>query len=433
MKSVALLTNFTSSDSAYSLNRVVQDQIKMLVTHGYTPTVIVADSPTWDNPPENYGLEGVTIKRIPNVPVSNEVKTDETFDEDVNKLIQSLEEALQGVDVVLTHDIIYQPAALKHNIAARIIAQDHPNILWLHWIHSATSPYTLINLRQFFKDEYINLVQAKFPNSFYIYFNDYSIPRIANNFNVDENNVKIVHHPTDIFRFFRFDQDVEDFIRKNKILEADGICIYPCRLDRGKQVEVSVKVMASLKKLGKSVRMIVVDFHSTGGDKITYRQDIKNIAIDWGLNEQELLFTSEFKPEWEYQVPYEKVSQLMILQNIMVMPSRSESYSLVTQEAAFSYSVGVLNQDFPAFRDIFGKGPYYRKFSSNIDKTSDLDGETNTKYADEKGYFTDIAKQLLYELENNRVLTWNIKLRKERNLDYVFEKELEPLFFGEVK
>lgn len=430
-KRVAIFTTFTSADSAYSLNRVVQDQIKMLVTHGYEPTVIVADSSTWDNPPENYGLPGVTIKKIPNVPVSNEVKSDETFDADVLALKESLEEILKDVDVILTHDIVYQPAALKHNLAARKVAKENPEKLWLHWIHSATSPYNLIGLRQHFTDEYINLIQEKFPNSFYIFFNDYSKPRVAANFNVSEEDVKIIHHPTDYCRFFRFEPFIEEMVEKYKLLSADAICVYPARLDRGKQVEVAVKVMASLKKLGNSVRMIVVDFHSTGGDKVTYRQELKDTGIDWGLNEQELIFTSEVRPEWEYQAPQDVVNQLMIMQNVMVMPSRSESYSLVTQEAALSFSVGVLNQDFPPFRDIFGVGPFYKKFSSNLDILTGLDGDTTTKYNNERAYFEDIAGSVNYELKNNRVLTWNIKLRKERNLDYVFRNELEPLLSWE--
>jgi len=427
VKRVAILTNFNSCDQAYSLNRVVQDQIKMLTKAGYEPIVIVAKASLWDNPPENYGLPGVELRYVPNVPVSNEVKTDETFDQDVISLRSAIAEALEGVDVVLTHDIIYQPAALKHNVASRMIAKEKPNLLWLHWIHSATSPYTLINLRDYFKDEYLNVLQTPFPNSFYIFFNDYSIPRIAKNFGVGEEDVKVVHHPTDYCRFFRFSPALEEIVDDKKMLFADAICVFPARLDRGKQVEMAIKIMASLKKLGRSVKMIVVDFHSTGGDKVTYREELKHIGIDWGLNEDELLFTSDLRPEWKYEVPQEIVSQLQVMANVFVMPSKSESYSLVTQEAALAFSVGVLNSDFPPFRDIFGSGPFYQQFSSNIDALTGQDGETTTKYENEKGYMEDIARKINYELSFNRVLTWNMRLRKERNLEAIFRNELEPL------
>ena len=43
MKTVAILTNFSSYSEAYSLNRVVMNQIRMLVDNGYKPIVIVGE------------------------------------------------------------------------------------------------------------------------------------------------------------------------------------------------------------------------------------------------------------------------------------------------------------------------------------------------------------------------------------------------------
>lgn len=436
-KKVAIFTNFSSADPAYSLNRVVQDQIKMLLHNGYEDvTVLVADG---FEPVDMY--EHVKLAYLPNVPCHNEVKKDDSFDDDIEYLYQSLKTALKDIDIVLTHDIVYQPACLKHNFAARKFAQENTKVKWLHWIHSATSPYTLQSLMGIFEDKYLELVRKEFPNSFYIYFNHYSIPRIANNFGVPEENVKIVHHPLDVCGFFGVSQKVAKFVEDKKLLNADAICIYPCRLDRGKQVEVAIKTMAMLKEFDMQVRMIVVDFHSTGGDKLTYRDELKEIGIDWGLNPIELSFTSEFDPEWSAQVPHQVVRELMMFQNVMIMPSVSESYSLVTQEAASLGCVVVLNQDFPPFRDIFGPHAIYRKYSSNIDVQNGMDGNTNTLYGPnnasnderkyhEKMYHKDTAGMIAKRLKINDSFVLRGKILKERNLDTVFKAELEPLFFN---
>jgi hypothetical protein len=47
-----------------------------------------------------------------------------------------------------------------------------------------------------------------------------------------------------------------------------------------------LRTAAALKRQGRSVRAICLDFHSTGGDKVTYRNWLKGLAIDLGLNEQ---------------------------------------------------------------------------------------------------------------------------------------------------
>ena len=437
-KKVCIFTQFSDISQAYSLNRIVQDQLKMLLRHQYKPTVIVAES---FEPEGLYADKNVTIKKIPLVPVHNEVKKDETFDEDVENIFNSLMDILKGFDIVITHDIVYQPAALKHNVAARRVAEKLPDLRWLHWIHSATSPAVLTNLRPYFGDQYIQTITRPFPNSLYVFFNYYSVPRIAQNFKVPEDMVAVVHHPSDLQEVYGLTDEVYKFVLQKKIYEADAIDVYPIRLDRGKQVEYVIKTMAMLKDFGLSVKVIIVDFHSTGGDKLKYRDDLKNIAIDYGLQQDELLWTSEYNPFWEIEVPHEDVMGLMRMSNVFIMPSVSESYSLIVQEAGLNKCVVVLNQDFPPFRDIFGPNAIFRKYSSNIDVMTGMDGFTKTKYGGdnvsdderpnlEKNYHRGTAGKIAFRLKHDTNLAMSIFLRKYRNLDYIFEHEFEPLFYG---
>lgn len=437
MKKVVIFTTFSDIAEAYSLNRVVQNQLKMLLDHDYEPSLIVAESFI---PKGIYEDPRITIKKIPLVPVHNEIKKDPTFDDDVNKLAVALEEVLKDADVVLTHDIIYQNAALKHNFASRKIADKFPKLRWLHWIHSATSPVTLANLRNYFSEEYLQLVSKPFPNSYYVFFNHYSIPRIADNFGVSEDVVRVVHHPSDLSEVYGLTPEVYELARKKKIFSADAICVYPIRLDRGKQVEYVIKTMACLKEFDLKVRVIIADFHSTGGDKVTYRDELKAMAIDWGLNDEEIIWTSEALDEWKVELDHKHVMALMRLSNVFIMASVSESYSLITQEAGLNKVVAVLNFDFPPFRDIFGPNAIYRKYSSNIDIMNGRDGNTNTRYGPgnvsdeerksyEHKYHIDTAGQISAKLLSYKDLALSSFLRKYRNLDYIFKHELEPLLF----
>lgn len=424
MKQVAILTTFSSYSEAYSLNRVVMNQIRMLLDGGYKPTVIVGQH---FEPVFEYADPRVVIARIPDVPVYNEVKSDATFDQDVGALERELSSILDKIDVVLTHDIVYQPACVKHLVAAKRIAKRRPELRWLHWIHSATSPYTLKNLRPLFVDEYAKIIGEKFPNSFYIFFNHYSIPRIANNFKVDDQDVKIVHHPTDIKAFYKIEDDSWEVVKRNDILSADVIAVYPIRLDRGKQVEKVIKSIAAFKQLDKSVRLIIGDFHSTGGDKVDYRNECKEVAKEWGLNDNELIWLSEQKSDWNVEVPYKNIADFFRISNVFVMASTSESYSLITQEAGLSGVVMTVNRDFPPFRDVFGWPAHQIPFSSNIDALTGLDGDTTTEINNEPQFYLDIARVMNYDLENERSVYLKTFLRKYRNLDYVFKHELEPL------
>lgn len=416
----------------------------MLLLNGYEPTVIVHET---FKPEGIYAHPRVKLEYIPNVPCHNEVKKDESFDEDVQAIETRLMEILKDQDVVITHDIIYQNACLKHNFASRRVAKKLPNIKWLHWIHSATSPLLLNMVRPIFQDEYVKLIQTPFPNAKYVYPNNYAVPAVAENFSINIEDVKVVHHPTDIAGFFNFPQELEELVYDKKLLEADAITVYPARLDRGKQVEYVIKTMAMLKEFDLTVRVIIADFHSTGGDKLAYRDDLKQIAIDYGLSENELIFLSEQREEWLYELPQNLIGNLQLLANVFIMPSVSETYSLTTQEAALTKQVVVLNQDFPPFRAIYGENAIYRKFSSGFDVLADLgeavkpDSWTGTKYGAsnlpeearkqaEKDYHKTTAGMISARLKHPE-LALSTFLRKNRNLQAVFKKEMEPLFYSD--
>ena len=430
MKKICLLSTFTNFDSTYSLCIVAAEQIRMLVANGYEPVVIVKEGFRAE---DVFAFKEVTLRYIPVVPSSNYIgeAVDETFKEDVKKLKDAVIKNLQDVDIVFTHDLIYQPESLKLNFACRQAIEEDEHIKkikWLHWIHSATSPQTLgKELQQ--NDAYFDIVSKRFPNSFVVFPNAYSIPRVARNFGVEEDQVKVVHHSTNLPGYCQWDGLMTKLVMDKNMLTADAIAVYPIRLDRGKQVEIVIKIMAQLKKLNYTVRVIIVDFHSTGGDKVTYREELKKIGIDWGLNDFDLTFTSEFHESWRTSVPRKVVHDLFELSNVFIMPSKSETYSLITQEAALCGNILMLNHDFAPFRDIYGKDAIYKQFSSNIGFDG-LDGDINTTYGDEKGYYHDCAMRLKYELENNMVLAMQKKLRKERNPMHIFREQIEPLLFS---
>jgi glycosyltransferase involved in cell wall biosynthesis len=430
MKKIAILTTFTGYDPAYSLIRVVDDQIRMLVAGGYKPVVVTKPGFT---PEEAFALPQVELRTLPNVFTSNYIQEqlNEQFDKDVAKLEEGLVKVLGDCQVVLTHDLIYQPESLKLNVAARSAIKKNKldKIRWLHWVHSATSPYDLAKeLKQ--GTIYADSVKTKFPNSFVIFPNAYSIPRVARNFGYEETEVKVVPHPINIFSFKGWHPGVIELVVEKEMFKADSICVYPARLDRGKQLEVVIKIMAQMKKADWNVRVIFADFHSTGGDKVSYRKELKDLAKSWGLNDQELTFLSEFNAAWQGSVPKRVIANLFDLADLHIMPSRSETYSLVAQEAASYGNLLILNHDFAPFRDIYGKHAIYRQFSANIGFDG-LDGDIETKPDNEEGYYKDIALQAKYYLENEKSIAQKRRIRKERTPMYVFEKFLEPLLHSD--
>lgn len=416
-KSVVVFTNFGSYYQAYSIIIVAERQIKMLCENGYSPKVIVMEG---FEPQGAFALPEVNLCYVPRVACHNEWDRDPkpVFEADVEKLYNTLKLHIKDGDTVLTHDLIFQASLQKFEVAARKIALEQPNTTWLHLVHSCK-----VDKRP----------STKFPNSQIMYPNAYDVPRVARAFGYEEDEIKIVPHPIDVCRFFDMSLISEKIIKDNDILSVDAIMTYPLRLDRGKQPEVCIKIMAQLKKIGKSVRLIFMDFHSTGGDKVVYREELKKIAATKGLDNNEVIWISEQDKSLHLEAPRTMVKDFMCISNIFCLPSRSETFSLVAQEAMITGNFPILNFDFPPMRSIYGDKPLYRKFSSEINMQDGLGGSTNTTYADEDAYFRDIAGYICYEMEHDKIMSIRTKIRKEHNLKAVFKKYLEPLLYWKAK
>ncbi len=425
-KQVFLLSNFSTYLRSFSPIIVVGEQLKMLQRAGYSPVLVACEG--WDPDPESiYGK--VETKLLPN---ANSHSADDKIDditESVELLYNCLKETLPEECVVITHDLIFLPDYTVLNLAARRLAKERPNVRWLHWVHSATGPGTLSKERAMFGDAYADSMNEKFPNSLVCYPNSHDIPRVARNFSFEEFEVIEVPHSTDPTEGLH--PLVQRLYDDRKLGEAEVLIIAPMRLDRGKAPQMIVRVVAACEAIGMKAHVVVCDFQSTGGDKVTLREECKLLAKQLGI-EDSVTFLSEFDDLAHMDVSHDIILDLFMLSNVFVLPSRSETYSLVAQEAMLKGNLCILNYDFPAFRQIYGKKALYRQFDGAEIAMDGFDGKIDTTHSDIDSYFKErFAIPLRGWIENDKVLSAKTWVRTKRNPDYVFRNYLEPLLMVE--
>ena len=424
MKRIAVLVDFYEIDSAYSLCNVASDQIRMLLRAGYHPRVLVDEFFNKDLAP--YPWNEVELFKLPSIPRSNRWELPENWQNHLERMTNAIREGLTDIDVVMTHDLIFQPAQVLYNWAARKVSEERTGSIWfLNLIHSATSPF-LVNQTE----DYMRIVSMKFPNSFVCFPNEYSRPRVAHNFGYEINDVKFTPHAIDYCDFFGFHEMSTKIVEKYHLLERDVIMCYPLRLDRGKGPEWLLRIAAGIKQFGRSVAVLLAIFHSTGGDKVIFKNELREYGHKLGLSEEELIFTCDFDESLAVRCPREMVRDFMILSNCFVLPSRSESFSLVTLEAGLAGNLIVLNHDFPPLR-FWGDENIFAKFSSNIDAMTGMNGDTNVSYSPSpENYGKDIAGKIIYGLQHDVGLHMKTKLRQQYNLDHIWKTYWEPLLYA---
>ena len=110
------------------------------------------------------------------------------------------------------------------------------------------------------------------------------------------------------------------------------------------------------------------------------------------------------------------VSDLFRLMNVFLFPTISENCSLILLEAMMSGSILVLNKNVTSLREFGGETALYFDFNYRSIETE------NEKY------YSDLAKIIASEFENNRALQAKRNAFQKYNYDHIFKRHIELLF-----
>lgn len=425
-KQVFILTNFSTYLKSFSPIIVVGEQLKMLTRAGYHPVLLVAEG--WEPPEDSIFAQVETIQLYPAAQHDPSAVEGE-IDGLVDIVYEQLQGALPPEGTVITHDLIFLPDYTIYNLAARKLALE-TKLSWIHWVHSATNPEAIARERGMYGDKYSDTLKSFFPNSIIAYPNAFDIRRVAHGFGFEEDHVVEVPHSTDPTEGLH--PLVQRLYDELRLGDVDVLMVYPLRLDRGKTAEANVELIAGFRRIGVRAHLLFCDFQSTGDDKVIYRQDLHKLADKLDIGDR-VTFLSEFDDIASMEVSHDIILDLFVLSNLFLMPSKSETYSLITQEAMLKGNLCIMNHDFPPFRQIFGNNALYRTFDGANISSDGMHGETTRTYQDadgnstKQGYYEGLAKEMRYYLVNDKVLAAKTWVRTQRNPDAVFRNYIEPL------
>lgn len=416
-KKIGILTTFANMSPEFSLAGVVLQQLQMLLKYGYEPVLFTLDIFKDDD----RVPKGVEVRKIlPQLVLEPYGAGDLTnLDTDVEKVRTAYVDNFKDINLCLTHDIIFINSYLPYNIAMRkeIVEGGLSHIKWLHWMHSGPS------FRELDGSPFDNLVTLP-PNSRLIYMNRTDLLRAAEMYHTQTKNVRTIFNPMDIRELYKFDEDTKKMIDDHDLMKPEFLAIYPLSTtrmgDAGKQLHKAIRIMAEIKKRGRTVCLVVPNAHANADKEKLAIEEMYQFAYSKGLERHELVFTSfDESPKYEQGVPHDMVRNLLTLSNIFLFPSYSENCPLVLLEAMAAKNILVLNQDFPAMKDFGEDNALYFRFSSTVAPNPEFPNGLDK-------YYEDIAILVIAEYEQNGAVKAQTKLRREFNIDYIWKRQLEP-------
>lgn len=417
MKSIAIFTTFVDFNPQYSLTGIVRDQINMLLKHEYKPVLfVVKGCKDLDTLPKELDVRAV----VPQLPLKDYqlgVPKQPSFDGQVKQIEEVLTDQFKDFDIIITHDIIFQTWFVVFNQAIRNIGAKYPNIKWLHWCHSAPSAGNP-------NVEYPHILRfSGMSNSIYISMNYADIGLFATMFNIPVGKVQVVYNCRDIYTFFGMHPFSIKLIEKYGLLDTDVLAIYPTRLSTGKNIEISIHLMAKIQETGRNAKLVICNSYSNAAGEKQYAISLKRQAKEWGLPEENLIITSMEGKEWELGVPHQTIKDLMSISNLFMLPSKSEGCSLILLEAALTKNLIVLNNLLPSLHEFGENDTIY------IDCDMVRAGKMTTVgyHPNRDAHLREKAQLIIQKLDDNQALNMFLRIRKKFNPEWIYRNQLEPL------
>lgn len=439
---VAVLTDFTYLPPQYGLVPVVQAQLDLLLKHNVETTLIVMEGFKNDKdavkiPKEVKVVQGVPFMHLFDYalgtpeqenavgpigePPSEGVPAKTNMKKQVALTTEYLEQCLPGHDAVITHDILYQTWKIPINQAVRNVGEKHPDIKWIHWCHSAPQPRPDIV-------KYPDTLRfTPMPNSVWVAPNQAMASGFAKQYNVGIDRVKVVYHAVDLAAFYGLHPMSVELIEKHDLLSPEVLIVMPTRLDhyKGKRIDKIALLAAQLNKMVPTKLLYLNSWSSDERSKAAVA-DIRGVAEKNGMDAKNVIFSSDMGKGYASGVPRQVVKDMLMIANVFIMASESETFSLITAEAALTKNLLVLNDDLEMMHELYDGNARYVPFGS------DWGGlRTSRNYApNEESFMADRAKDLLDELHACKPLMAHRHALRTFTEKYIWEHQLRLLLEG---
>lgn len=248
-------------------------------------------------------------------------------------LVEALQTALEGVDVLIAHNVcsLNKNPALTAALHQLHTANKLPRlILWHHDLAWTTPRY-----QHELHDSYPwDLLRTDWGDTTHVVVSELRRTELANLMKLNPASIQVIPNGVDVDRFYKLEALTQTLFDKTNIMDAAPILLLPVRVTPRKNIELALNSLAELKKEYPNAALVVtgpLGPHNAGNVK--YFEMLTSLRKQLGL-EDSAHFLAELHEGW---LPDEVIADFYRVADALFMPSREEGFGIPLIEAAFSH------------------------------------------------------------------------------------------------
>jgi len=255
------------------------------------------------------------------------------FESLLGELVQQLQTALVGVDVLFAHNV----CSLNKNLAlTAALYQLHVSgqlprlILWHHDL-AWTTPRYMPELHDGYPWD---LLRTDWGGTTHVVVSELRRKELADLMRLEPASIQVVPNGVDASRFYKLESQTQALLAKTNLLEAAPILLLPVRVTPRKNIELALHTLVEVKKqFPQAVLVVTGPLGPHNGANFQYLERLAKLRSQLGL-EGSVHFLTELVESF---LPDEVVADFYRIADALLFPSREEGFGIPLIEAAFSH------------------------------------------------------------------------------------------------
>jgi len=250
-----------------------------------------------------------------------------------DELARELQNVLQGVDVLIAHNV----CSLNKNLAlTAALHQLHTSkklprlILWHHDLAWTTPRYQ----HELHEGYPWNLLKTDWGDTTQVVISELRQKELADLMKLPLNSIEVIANGVDIERFYKLEALSQTLLAKTNLLDAAPILLLPVRLTPRKNIELALRTLKELKKDFPNAMLVVTGpLGPHNANNIKYFEMLASLRHELKL-EGSAHFLAELHDDF---LPDEVIADFYRISDALFFPSREEGFGIPLIEAAFSH------------------------------------------------------------------------------------------------
>lgn len=266
---------------------------------------------------------------------------------------------LAGFEAIIVHNVFTMPFDLAWTRKLRALAAEQPAVRWINWVHDVAAVNPYYGHLAWGSEEYQQL-SLPVPGAVNVTVSEVRRQDYLKATGLPADAVRVIPNGLDFPAILGLTDRIADLC----LWDRELVLVHPTRLIRRKNIELGLRVTASLRQAGCNVLYAITgapDPHQ--GDGQVYFQELKALRDELDLTSH-VLFLGE-----EGALSDEDVRSLYVAADALFFPSTGEGFGLPLLEAA-AHRLTVFCSELRAHREVLGDAGLYFSVQSKPEQIS---------------------------------------------------------------